>query len=190
MQKSASENRQSGSSLIEILVTLLIMTVGFLGLAGFMVQQQRQDIDSYQRAQALLLLNDMSQRMQSNRANADDYITGTAKPLGIGMTCATTTTTIAQQDLNAWCKSLQGSAETLGKQSVGAMVGARGCIESTGPQQYAITVAWQGMSPISAPVSSCGKDQYNGPDGSGSSCINDLCRRTVTTLVRIGSLAP
>jgi type IV pilus assembly protein PilV len=190
MQKSASTKQQSGSSLIEILVTILVMTVGFLGLAGFMVQQQRQDIDSYQRAQALLLLNDMSQRLQSNRAHADDYATGTESPLGVGMTCATTTATIAQQDLNAWCRSLQGSAEILGTQSVGAMVGARGCVESTGPQQYAITVAWQGMSPISAPASLCGKDLYNGPEDSDSPCVDDLCRRTVTTQVRIGSLAP
>jgi len=188
MRQPASLNRQSGSSLIEILVTILVMTVGFLGLAGFMVQQQRQDIDSYQRAQALLLLNDMSQRLQSNRANANNYVTGTESPLGIGMTCSTTTTTIAQQDLNAWCRGLQGSAETLGTQSVGAMVGARGCVESTGPQQFAITVAWQGMSPISAPASLCGADLYDGP--TGSPCVNDLCRRTVTTLVRIGSLAP
>jgi type IV pilus assembly protein PilV len=183
-----SAHRQSGSSLIEILVTILIMTVGLLGLAGFMVQQQRQDIDSHQRAQALLLLNDASQRLQSNRANADDYVTDADEPLGAGMDCADTASTIAEEDLNAWCKALQGSAETIGTQQVGAMVGARGCIETTGPQQYAITVAWQGMGPVSSPAATCGKDLYNGPDG--SPCVNDLCRRTVTTLVRIGSLAP
>ena len=192
MQHSASTTKQSGSSLIEVLVTVLIMAIGFLGLAGFMVKQQQQEVDSYQRAQALLLLNDMSQRLQSNRANSDDYITGTTNPIGVGMTCTAITgsSTIAQQDLNAWCNGLKGSAETLGTQLVGAMVGARGCVEEISPQQYAITVAWQGMSPISAPptASACGKDLYDGP--TGSPCSNDLCRRTVTTLVRIGSLAP
>ncbi|MBS4011747.1 MAG: prepilin-type N-terminal cleavage/methylation domain-containing protein [Roseovarius sp.] len=188
MSYSISLERQSGSSLIEILVTILILAVGFLGLAGFMVQQQNQDIDSYQRAQALLLLNDMSQRMQSNRANADDYITGTENPLGIGMACETTAASIAEQDLNAWCSALQGSAESLGTQSVGAMVGARGCVEARGPQQYAITVAWQGMTPVSVPAATCGAGEYNG--AVGSPCVEDRCRRTVTTLVRIGSLAP
>jgi type IV pilus assembly protein PilV len=190
MQQPVSIKQQSGSSLIEILVTLFIIIIGFFGLAGFMIQQQRQEIDSYQRAQALMLLNDMSQRMQANRSNADSYITGTTNLLGVGATCTPASTTIASQDLNTWCSSLQGSAESLGTQRVGAMVGARGCIESTGPQQYAITVAWQGMSPISAPSTNvaCGKNLYNG--ASGTPCVNDLCRRTVTTLVRIGSLAP
>lgn len=180
--------RQSGSSLIEILVTILIMAVGFLGLAGFMVQQQNQDIDSYQRAQALLLINDMSQRLQSNRANADSYVTGTTQPLGVGMTCPAAGTTLAGQDLRAWCRGLQGAAEVLGTQLVGAMAGARGCVENTGPQQYTITVAWQGMTPIAAPSGTCGSGLYNG--ATGSPCVNDLCRRTVTTRVRIGSLAP
>jgi type IV pilus assembly protein PilV len=186
MSPPTSLARQSGSSLIEILVTILILAVGFLGLAGFMVQQQNQDIDSYQRAQALLLLNDMSQRLQSNRANADNYVT--ANPLGVDMTCPAAGTTLAGQDLRAWCRGLQGAAEALGTQLVGAMVGARGCVENTGPQQYTITVAWQGMTPIAAPAGTCGSGLYNGADG--SPCVNDLCRRTVTTRVRIGSLAP
>jgi type IV pilus assembly protein PilV len=32
----------------------------------------------------------------------------------------------------------------------------------------------------------CGKDLY---DTAGTRCVNDLCRRTVTTLVRIGALS-
>ena len=188
MPQAAFLKRQSGSSLIEILVTILILAIGFLGLAGFMVQQQNQNIDSYQRAQALLLLNDMSQRIQSNRANAAHYVTGTEIPLGIGMTCPTANATLAEQDLRSWCKGLQGAAETLGAQQVGAMVGARGCVESIGPQQYAVTVAWQGMAPVAAPAGACGAGLYNG--ATGSPCVNDLCRRTVTTLVRLGKLAP
>ncbi|MOA38717.1 hypothetical protein D3C78_1604290 [compost metagenome] len=68
------------------------------------------------------------------------------------------------------------------------MVGARGCVESLGSGEYLITVAWQGMGPISAPPASvaCGAGQYNG--GTGSACSNDLCRRVVTTIVRIADL--
>jgi type IV pilus assembly protein PilV len=197
VQNSTARGHERGSSLLEILVTVLIMATGLLGLAGFMVRQQNQEMDSYQRAQALLLVNDMSQRLQANRANAANYITGTditgkETLLGVGMTCGTTTntSTIAQQDLNAWCNSLQGAAETMGTQGVGAMVGARGCVVSIGAQQYAITVVWQGMMPIAAPSNNnlCGKGLYDVP--SGSPCVEDLCRRSITTLVRIGNLAP
>jgi type IV pilus assembly protein PilV len=49
-----------------------------------------------------------------------------------------------------------------------------------------ITVAWQGIVPLSAPPASvsCGKDSYNGSAG----CVNDLCRRVVTMLVRMATL--
>ncbi|MNR42030.1 hypothetical protein D3C85_1605010 [compost metagenome] len=68
------------------------------------------------------------------------------------------------------------------------MIGARGCVESlSGGKEYMITVAWQGMGPISAPPASvaCGEGEY-GEDG--SSCANDLCRRVVTTIVRVADL--
>ena len=51
---------------------------------------------------------------------------------------------------------------------------------------YLITVAWQGMSLISAPAPACGKNLYNG--AAGSACTGDLCRRVLTTIVRIGTL--
>jgi type IV pilus assembly protein PilV len=72
---------------------------------------------------------------------------------------------------------------------VGTVIGGRGCVEDLGNNEYLITVAWQGLVPISAPPDgiACGKDLYNG-DPTTSPCKDDLCRRTVTTLVRIGSL--
>jgi type IV pilus assembly protein PilV len=51
-----------------------------------------------------------------------------------------------------------------------------------------VTVAWQGLAPISAPPASvaCGLNAFDG--GAGSVCVNDLCRRAVTTLVIISDL--
>ena len=43
-------NAQQGSSLIEVLVTLVILMLGLLGLVGLMVQSQRAQMESYQRA--------------------------------------------------------------------------------------------------------------------------------------------
>jgi type IV pilus assembly protein PilV len=50
-----------------------------------------------------------------------------------------------------------------------------------------VTVAWQGLTPLAAPPASvdCGANSYDA--GSGN-CVNDLCRRAVTTLVRIAIL--
>ena len=63
-----------------------------------------------------------------------------------------------------WCNALQGAGETMGGSNLGAMVGGRGCVEALGGDQYLVTVAWQGMGPVSAPPAgvTCGQDLYDG----------------------------
>ena len=82
---------------------------------------------------------------------------------------------------------MKGAAEVgADKTTLGAMVGGRGCVEQIAANEYMITVAWQGLTPISAPAASCGKGEYDG--AAGTPCVNDLCRRVVTTLIGIGAL--
>ena len=182
--------QQRGVTLIEVLVTILILSIGLLGVAGLQSRLQMSEMEAYQRSQALLLLNDMAGRMAANRNAAASYVTGASSPVGIGSTCTTSTSSRKDIDMGEWCNALQGAAESLisggATNKVGAMVGARGCIENLGDSKYMITVAWQGLGPISAPPSSvaCGVDLYDG----GTNCTNDLCRRAVTTLVRIADL--
>ena len=180
-----------GSSLIEVLVTLVIVAVGLLGMAGLQVRLQSSEMEAYQRSQALLLVNDMANRIATNRNNAASYLVAASAPLGAGSsnglcTAVPTTPTMVQLDLAEWCTALLGAAELDGTNKVGAMIGGRGCVEQVGPD-YLVTVAWQGLTPISAPPSSvaCGAGSYNASSGS---CTSDLCRRTVTTLVRIAAL--
>lgn len=177
---------QQGASMIEVLVTMVIIAFGLLGMAGLQMRMQSSEMESYQRSQALLLLNDMANRIAANRNNAAAYVTGAT--YGTGMTCPTAVATTADQDLKQWCEALQGASEVSAADAkVGAMVGGRGCVQ-TASGDYLVTVAWQGLTPISTPPASvtCGANQYNG--ASGSSCVNDLCRRAVTTLVRIATL--
>jgi len=176
--------KQRGVSLIEVLIAMVILAVGLLGLAGLQGRLHTLQMESYQRAQALMLLQDMANRIATNRNNAAAYVTGT--PLGTGMVCPTTNASRVQADTRDWCNALQGVAETMGTSNLGAMVGGRGCVETIGTDEYMVTVAWQGMGPVSAPPASvtCGVDEYDG----GPNCIDDLCRRVVTTVVRIATL--
>lgn len=168
-----------GASLIEVLVTIVVIAFGLLGMAGLQTRLQLAEMESYQRAQALLLLNDIHDRIKLNFAAADNYVTGAGTPLGVGGNCPTGTSTRQQRDAAEWCNALQGAAESAGGGNVGAMVGARGCVESLGNSEYLVTVAWQGLSPISAPSAACGQNLYNG----GATCTQDRCRRVVTTKV-------
>lgn len=190
MGSSLRSASMRGASMIEVLVTMVIIAVGLLGLAGLQVRMQSSEMESYQRSQALLLLSDMANRMATNRAAvlATAYDIPSASPVGAGMTCPalTATPTTVERDLYEWCTALQGAAEVSGGSSVGAMVGGRGCVEKIGGD-YMLTVAWQGLTPIAVPPASvtCGANSYNGATGQ---CVGDLCRRTVTTLVRIAEL--
>lgn len=181
--------------MIEVLVTLVIIAFGLLGIAGLQVRLQMSEMESYQRSQALLLLNDMANRIATNRLTAAKYPEAAplVNPVGAGMTCPTTdaTSTRVQVDVNEWCLALQGAAELANGSRVGAMLGGRGCVEDlgvgvAGDKRYRVTVAWQGLTPITAPAETCGADLYNG--ATGSACHDDLCRRAVSTVVRMANL--
>jgi type IV pilus assembly protein PilV len=193
--------RQRGSSMIEVLVTMVIVAFGLLGMAGLQSRMQMAEVEAFQRAQALVLLNDMANRIATNRAAAisasstTDYETASAIGAdnvdgGGSSTCAADFSGSSQMtaDKRDWCNALQGAAESTGSTKQGAMIGARGCVSSLGNNEFMVTVAWQGLVPLVSPPSSvtCGSGSYNGTASTG--CLNDLCRRVVTTVVRIAKL--
>lgn len=57
-----------GLSLIEVLVTLVILLIGLLGLAGLIIKGHRAAYEAYQRHQAVMLANDIAERMKANQA--------------------------------------------------------------------------------------------------------------------------
>lgn len=187
--QATKPNRQRGVTLVEVLITMVILAIGLLGLAGLQARLKVLQIESYQRAQALMLLKDMSGRIANNRNNAGDYVT--ADWIGVGAACPADDATRQERDVAEWCNLLQGASEVAdggtGSQ-VGAMVGGRGCIEEIGANLYLVTVAWQGLAPIAAPPATvtCAEGEYDG--GADSPCEDDLCRRVVTTIVQISTL--
>ncbi len=63
---SRSHSRQSGFTLIEILVTLAISSVGLIGLAAMDSFSFRKNNDTYFRSQAVLQAHAMAARMHAN----------------------------------------------------------------------------------------------------------------------------
>lgn len=67
-------NKQKGISLIEVLITLLITTVGLLGLAALQLNALQATADSSQRSQAVWLMQDLIERIRANpRASDANY---------------------------------------------------------------------------------------------------------------------
>jgi len=184
---------QTGFSMIEVLITLVILLLGLLGLVGMMLLSQRAEMESYQRTQALILLQDMVGRINANRTAASCYAITTdtvngVPYLGVDSTvtpaCSAGTVeayTLANSDLTAWNNLLIGTSEKIGTTSLGAMIGARGCISfNTTTSTYLVSVAWQGKGQTTAPVSGlgCGKGLYG----------NEAQRRVVSLPLQIANL--
>ena len=59
-----------GFSLIEVMIALLITSVGLLGLAALQVSAMKYNHNAYLRSQATFLAKDMTERMRANRVAA------------------------------------------------------------------------------------------------------------------------
>lgn len=168
---------QRGVALIEALIAMLIVAFGVLGFVGLQARTTVANLEGYQRSQALVLVNDMAERMNLNRTNAASYVSsdiGTTDPGD----CADADLTPAQKDICTWAKTIQGAGETQSGVSVGAILNARGCITSPATDQYLIAVAWQGMQASGAPANTCGQDAYSSED----------MRRVVSVVLQVGQL--
>jgi type IV pilus assembly protein PilV len=62
--------QQSGFTLIEILVAVVILALGLLGMAGMQANSLRNNQSAYFRSQATVLAYDILDRMRANRTAA------------------------------------------------------------------------------------------------------------------------
>ncbi|MDH3319246.1 MAG: type IV pilus modification protein PilV [Betaproteobacteria bacterium] len=195
---NARRSRERGFTLLEVLVSLLILVIGLLGLIGLQAQAQIATFESYQRGQALIMVQDMADRIATNRGAANCYVittdTANGTPyLGTGYSgtpvCTAAvgtaaTRAVADSDLQAWNNALQGAAETSGIGQIGGVLGARGCVSfDAATNSYRVAVAWQGSAATVAPTAgdaaaTCGKNLYG----------SDAQRREVSVTVRIATL--
>jgi len=171
---------QRGALLIEVLVAILICAFGLLGFAGMQARATSSEFEGFQRSQALVLIEDMVNRINANRAHAGDYVS--AGLIGAGALADCGGLAGAALDLGEWGNLIRGSAERRGGAAIGSMLSARGCITrpATSTDRYTVAIAWQGVLPTAGATSPCGSGDALFPD--------ETLRRAVSSTVCVALL--
>lgn len=136
-------DRQCGFSMIEVLITLVIIATALLGTAGLQLYAMKMGKSGDFRAQAVFLANDLFERMESNElgAVAGNYVLA-ATPISAvttaGTDCATNTcdaATLASWDLAQWQNAIlaAGLPQASGEVEL---------VTAGNPAEYTVTIGW------------------------------------------------
>lgn len=117
--------RQGGFSLLEVMIALVILSIGLLGLAGLQGTGLRTNHEAYLRSQATLLAYDIVERMRANREPAlgGDYV------IAIGATPSGPS--VADTDLIEWRAMLSE-----------ALPSGTGAVTTASDGTVVVTVQW------------------------------------------------
>jgi type IV pilus assembly protein PilV len=100
--------RQKGFSLLEVLIAIVVMSLGMLGLASLQMMSLKHNRTAHVRSQATTAAYDILDRMRANRTAADAGNYYGVPPAG----------SLAEQDINAWNANL---VTALGATAVGTV---------------------------------------------------------------------
>lgn len=100
-----TNNTIKGFTLIEVLVTMVITSIGLMGLISLQMQALKGANDASNRAQAIWLFNDITNRIQANQEFSDNYVTPAT-----GVSCASAPTKVCS-DVNGSSAAVCSGAE-------------------------------------------------------------------------------
>jgi len=146
-------HHQFGVGLIEVLLAVVLLSIGFLAAARMQVEGMRYSQSAYALSQAKFMATDMTERMRANRAGLDsgayDNLTtaaGTSEPLCLTAGTSCSSADIAQADLHAWSRNLYAAdsdTEFVALLPGSSAVSAQGTVGfDAAAQVWAVTVQW------------------------------------------------
>ena len=106
---------QKGVGLIEVLITLLVLSVGLLGMATLQIKAVQQNQSSYLRSQAINLAYDLADRISINGEESASYAQAITAGIPVNPTACDGADTVsyacagsdlATSDLSMWLTSL------------------------------------------------------------------------------------
>jgi type IV pilus assembly protein PilV len=156
--KFLNARQAGGFTLIEMLIALLVLSIGLLGVAALQMRGQQYNYAAYIRTQGTALAYEIMDRMRANIACADDVVPrpvgfaaftppdpmiagcalGYGASSGSTLDCATNACTPAELrdfDLNQWQQNIAGFLPN----GAGQVTWNGG----VNPPVYDITISWQ-----------------------------------------------
>lgn len=167
-----------GFSMIEILITLVLVAFGLLGLVGFTTRATAMGVEAVQRARAATLLADMGNRIANNKNAANAYVS--AEVLGaLAQDNCAGGATLAARDRCEWNNLLVGTSDAQTSGATSALT-FRGCITRpvVSDPVFVVTIAWAANVPGVPPADACASGVFG----------NDAFRRILRTQVRVATL--
>ena len=141
-------NRGRGITLVEVLVALVVLSVGMLGVAVMFVQSVRNSRSALLRTQAVNLVSDMADRIRANSNAGADYDLRSYTQAPALHDCAPTdessggncsVSELAEDDLARWLAAVRNTLPPPG----GDLEPASVEYEPGVPERYRITVRWR-----------------------------------------------
>jgi type IV pilus assembly protein PilV len=69
----SSRRSQQGVTLLEVLISIVVLAIGLLGYAGLQTVSLKNNLSAYHRSQATMLAYDVIDRIRANRPNCESY---------------------------------------------------------------------------------------------------------------------
>jgi type IV pilus assembly protein PilV len=196
MKRYPQQGTPSGFSLIEVLITMVIVGIGLLAAASLQLNARKTTRESAERSYATQMAQELSERMRGNGDQLALYRNGIKSlsndsgkaPPAPPKDCAVatnncTSTELVAYDISQWWRAVNGGTTTASGENVGGLTDPTACLQYTGNCQFTIALAWKGASPLNAsgeatsPQSNvCGLDRLKAYDDPDSGDLGDDAR--------------
>lgn len=139
MKPRPNTKMQSGFTLIEALIAVVILAIGLLGIAGLQATNLKNNLSAYNRSQATMLAYDMADRIRANSTEANLLATSAyvaASTASEQATCKNTTgclpALMAQNDRAQWNANISNALPS----------GTGSITVDAASRTYTITITW------------------------------------------------
>ena len=140
---------QGGFSLIEVLISTLVLLIGTLGVVGMQMLSLQANQGAYYRSQAVYIAAEILDAMRANPLGAADYVDvydagGATIPADPGCQgrLGCTPAEAADQDLHFWGRHFADVGKLAGATYRPAIPGGRAEIRNLGANEYEVEITW------------------------------------------------